>query len=128
MNGFVSELKSELRMSGHGSFFPPVIIGRSAASLIVQAYISSNPVSAMLLMGDIPVTNAIVPKTFLPTPLDEFNFEPKFPIALLATSTQMERLVDHRLVRAGVQTYTTDDLDGEDAMLKIESWLDMLGI
>ncbi|KAJ6509223.1 hypothetical protein C8R47DRAFT_1097871 [Mycena vitilis] len=88
----VSELRSQLRLSWQAASFPPVIFARSAATLIAQAYISSNPVSAMMLMGNIPSTNASVPNTLLPTRLEEFNFEPRFPIALLTAPREMERL------------------------------------
>ncbi|KAF7306677.1 hypothetical protein MIND_00459300 [Mycena indigotica] len=129
IDGFVHELKSELRLSGYASFFPPVIFGRAGASLIAQAYISSNPVSAMMLMGNIPAKNAEVPKTLLSAPLEEFNFEPKFPISLLTTPQHMQHLLEHnRLARAGVSRYAVDELDGQEALLKIEEWLDKLGI
>ncbi|KAJ6574795.1 hypothetical protein B0H19DRAFT_933940 [Mycena capillaripes] len=130
MHHLVSDLKSHLRLSWHAASFPPVIFARSAASLIAQAYISSNPVSAMMLLGKVPSTNADVPESFLPTRLEEFNFEPKFPIALLTIPRVMERLrKTNRLAQdPQVDLLTTEDLESQDAFLKIESWLDDLGI
>ncbi|KAJ7666430.1 hypothetical protein B0H17DRAFT_1210624 [Mycena rosella] len=130
MNHFVADLKSQLRLTMHTVSFPPVIFARSSASLIAQAYIGSNPATAMMLTGAIPSTNADVPQALLPTRLEEFNFEPKFPIALLTTAHEMERLrKTNRLAQAPeVDLFTTHDLESQDALLKIEGWLDDLGI
>ncbi|KAJ7785989.1 hypothetical protein B0H16DRAFT_1400897 [Mycena metata] len=130
MDHFAADLKSQIRLSFLTAAFPPVIFARSSATLIAQAYISSNPVSAMMLMGNIPSTNADVPKSLLPTPLAEFNFEPRFPIALLTSPREMERLSKtNRLAQdPQVELLTTEDLEGQDALLKIEHWLDDLGI
>ncbi|KAJ7102235.1 hypothetical protein B0H15DRAFT_736225, partial [Mycena belliarum] len=127
MHHFVADLKGQLR---HTVAFPPVIFARASASLVAQTYIGSNPATAMMLMGAIPPTNSDVPKALLPTPLEEFNFEPKFPIALLATALQMERLRrTNRLAQDPmVDLVTTEDLESQDALLKIEGWLDDLGI
>jgi hypothetical protein len=82
----------------------------------------------MMLMGNVPLTNADT--KLLPTRLEEFNFEPKFPIALLTTAREMERLrKTNRLAQdPHVELLTTDDLDSQDALSKIEGWLDDLGI
>jgi hypothetical protein len=84
----------------------------------------------MMLMGNIPSTNADVPESLLPTRLAEFNFEPKFPIALLTTPLEMARLhKSNRLARdPKVQLLTTEDLESRDAFAEIEDWLDYLGI
>ncbi|KAJ7169570.1 hypothetical protein C8R46DRAFT_1175818 [Mycena filopes] len=130
MHHLVADLTSNVRLSFLGAAFPPVIFARSSASLIAQAYISSNPVSAMMLMGNIPSTNADVSTDLLPTPLEEFNFEPKFPIALLTSPPEMERLSKtNRLAKEPqVELLTTEDLESQDAFLKIQLWLDDLGI
>ncbi|KAJ7900020.1 hypothetical protein B0H14DRAFT_2671926 [Mycena olivaceomarginata] len=130
MHHFISDLKAELRLSWPGAPFPPVLFARSAASIIAQTYISSNPVSAMMLWGNnIPATNAELAGSLLPTRLAEFNFEPKFPIALLTTPREMDRLREtNRLAQADVELLTTADLESQDALVKIECWLDDLGI
>ncbi|KAJ7783440.1 hypothetical protein DFH07DRAFT_787728 [Mycena maculata] len=129
MSHFVSTLKSLGADSGILAF-PPVIFARSSAAIIAQAYISSNPATALVLTGNIPAVNADVPENLLPTPLEEFNFEPKFPIALVTTPHEMERLrKTNRLAQdPTVDLLTTEDLASQDAFLKIEGWLDDLGI
>ncbi|KAJ6519518.1 hypothetical protein C8R45DRAFT_951791 [Mycena sanguinolenta] len=125
---FITDLVANLRLSWQ-SPFPPVLFARSAASLIAQTYVSSYPVAAMMLMGDVPSTNADVPKGLLPTPLAEFNFEPTFPIALLTTPREMDRLrTTNRLAQADVDLLTAEELGSQEALLKIEGWLDDLGI
>ncbi|KAJ7462698.1 hypothetical protein B0H11DRAFT_2053882 [Mycena galericulata] len=126
MSHFVSTLEGHLIHIA----FPPVIFARSSASLIAQAYISFNPATAMILTGNIPGTNADLPESLLPTPLEEFNFEPKFPIALVITPREMRRLrKTNRLAQdPAVDLITTEDLASLDAFSKIEGWLDDLGI
>ncbi|PBL00760.1 hypothetical protein ARMGADRAFT_393323 [Armillaria gallica] len=111
MNYFEAELQGTMRLSMIP--FPPVFFARHAASLIVQTYISSNPASALL-----------------PTPLEEFNFEPHFPIAIISELAEMERLrANNRLARTpGVETIVASDVDGHDAFSSIERWFDALGI
>lgn len=100
-----------------------MLFARSRAAVIAQSYISSHPASAMILMGDIPATNAEIG-------LEEFNFEPRFPIALLTTARKMEQLREtNRLAQdPQVELLTTEDLASTDAFLKITDWLDDLGI
>ncbi|KAK7064486.1 hypothetical protein R3P38DRAFT_3302021 [Favolaschia claudopus] len=130
MNHFVLDLKAQLRLAWHAAAFPPVLFARSAAALIAQAYISSNPVSGMMLMGEIPTSNEEVVERLLPTPLQEFDFEPKFPIALLTTPRKLEQLrKTNRLAQAdAVDSFTAADMESQEALMKIESWLDDLGI
>lgn len=103
----------------------------------------------MLWGNNIPATNAELAGSLLPTRLAEFNFEPKFPIALLTTPREMDRLREtNRLAQADVclsmdacsiitnsicvatqvELLTTADLESQDALVKIECWLDDLGI
>ncbi|CAK5265284.1 unnamed protein product [Mycena citricolor] len=125
------DLKTSFRLSGHASFFPPVLYARSAAALIAQAYISSNPVSAMILSGTIPANNAQVSPKLLPTEFPEFNFEPKFPIALLTSKMHLEHLNQNsnRLSQdPNVSLLECEDLESSDAVSKMELWMDELGI
>ncbi|KAJ7275349.1 hypothetical protein B0H12DRAFT_253907 [Mycena haematopus] len=129
MQHFITDLVANLRLSWQSSPWPPVLFARSAASLIAQTYVSSYPVAAMMLMGDIPSTNADVSKGLLPTSMAEFNFEPTFPIALLTTPREMDRLrTTNRLALTDVELLTTEQLESQEALLKIEGWLDDLGI
>ncbi|KAK0233468.1 hypothetical protein IW262DRAFT_84256 [Armillaria fumosa] len=127
MNYFEAELQGTMRLSMIP--FPPVFFARHAASLIVQTYISSNPASGVVLLSP-PASNAEVSKALLPTPLEEFNFEPHFPIAIVSESVEMERLrAMNRLARSpGVETIVASDVDGHDTFNCIERWFDTLGI
>lgn len=103
---------------------PPVIIthNKGGASLIAQSFVSSYPAAGLVFLGP-PVH-----------PLSEsFIFELKFPIAILATSTQFESMKGERYDDAAVDKLILpqgkeDFVDGQDAITQIELWLDDLGI
>lgn len=115
--------------------FPPVVFARSAGCLIAQTYISSNPASALVLVSP-PVSNAELDGIkaqdglpVLPTKLAEFDFEPHFPIAVMATPERLKALKDNHIVREPeVDKLVTDDLEGQLAFHTIQNWLDKLGI
>lgn len=92
-------------------------------------YISSNPATGLVLISPIP-TNAALPKTLLPTKLKEFDYEPKFPIAILATPKEMTRFrKESRLGEdPGVDMLTVEDVDSQQAFVEIQKWLDDIGI
>lgn len=121
------ELKSNLRLSG--SPFPPVIFARGFASLIAQTYISSHPAQGLFLISP-PLSNASLFPNVLPTPLGEFDYEPKFPVAVMARPADMDLL--RKYSRLGqddlVDLIQCDNLEGRDAFTRIEQWLDELGI
>ncbi|KAG1773167.1 hypothetical protein EDD22DRAFT_767739 [Suillus occidentalis] len=122
-----SELKINLRLSG--SPFPPVIFARGFASLIAQTYISSHPAQGLFLISP-PLSNASLFPNVLPTPLGEFDYEPKFPVAVMARPADMDLL--RKYSRLGqndlVDLIQCDNLEGRDAFMRIEQWLDELGI
>jgi len=121
------ELDSIVRMSFIP--FPPVIIARGVACLITQTYISSHPASGVVLISP-PPCNTMVPRNLLPTPLPEFDFEPKFPICVVATGEDMQILQRHnRLVKdQAADVIVVKNVDGQEAFTKIEQWLDEIGI
>lgn len=123
---FISELSNVIRLAAIP--FPPVIFARKSASLIAQTYISSNPASGLFLISP-PPSNS-VSKTLLPTPLQEFDFEPKFPIAIMASREEMNVLKTESRLGAdlGVDKIEVDNLEGHDVLVAIEQWLDELGI
>ncbi|RDB29630.1 hypothetical protein Hypma_015359 [Hypsizygus marmoreus] len=127
MHYFESKLRDEIRFST--LLFPPVVFARSAACLIAQTYISSNPASGLFLMSP-PISNASLPKELLPTDLAEFDFEPKFPVGIMGTPKEMEALrVHHRLGDdPNVDKMDVVNLDGSEALNEIERWLDDVGI
>lgn len=134
MKWFEDELRSAVRLCMIP--FPPVVFARSAGSLIAQTYISSNPASGLVLISP-PVKNAELEhirgqdgSPLLATKLTEFDFEPYFPIAVIADPGRMRTLEKtNRLVQEPeVDKFTVDDLEGQQAFKDIQNWLDKLGI
>lgn len=121
------ELKDNLRLSG--SPFPPVIFARGFASPIAQTYISSHAAQGLFLISP-PLSNASLFPSLLPTPLREFDYELKFPIAVMARPVEMDQLrKDSRLGQNEfVDLIECDSLECRDAFMRIEQWLDELGI
>lgn len=83
----------------------------------------------MLLISP-PSSNTDVPNHLLPTPLPEFDFEMKFPIALIGTAEEIDKLQKHRdLMKTGyVDTYIVDAVNEGTVLFKAEEWLDELNI
>ncbi|KAG7099374.1 hypothetical protein E1B28_001230 [Marasmius oreades] len=128
MDYFESELRSAISLSTIP--FPPVIFARGAASLIAQTYISSHPATGLVLISPPSSNEAVVESGLLPTPLPEFDFEPNFPLVVVATPQQMKVLrEEHRLLKDNsLDTIIVDDVEGHDAFAKIEEWLDEMGV
>lgn len=126
-NDTSTELRNEIILSTIP--FPPIIFARESACLVSQAYISSFPASGLFLISP-PASNSLVPKHKLPTNLVEFDFEPKFPIGIMATPKELDFLrIHHRLGDdPRVDTMVVDDTKGSHALAEIEKWLDELGI
>jgi hypothetical protein len=123
---YLPELSSDISLAGIP--FPPVIFARSSASLIAQTYVSSNPASGLFLIS--PPSSNLVLKGLLPTPLREFDFEPKFPIAIMASRQEMDLLKEEsRLGRdPEIDKIEVENVEGHEAFLAIRHWLDELGI
>ncbi|KAM5543558.1 hypothetical protein V8D89_002809 [Ganoderma adspersum] len=132
MKHYESELASHIRLLAIP--FAPVIVACAAGTLIAQTYISSYPASALLLISPPPSNSALAAsdRSLLPTALPEFDFEPRFPVAVMATEQERPVLekesrlwkdpdVDKLVVR--------DDtgLTGQEGLARIEEWLDELG-
>lgn len=86
----------------------------------------------MLLISP-PTHNGALPSSLLPTPLQEFNFEPKFPCGILCAEEEAAHLSErNRLWKdPGVDKIVvkdTDALDGRGGLVKIEQWLDEIGV
>lgn len=72
----------------------------------------------------------------LPTPLKEFDYEPKFPLAVVGTQAEIETFrKESRLGEAVGRRGSVDlievrdgDVEGQEAMVKIEQWLDEIGV
>ncbi|EPQ50741.1 hypothetical protein GLOTRDRAFT_49968 [Gloeophyllum trabeum ATCC 11539] len=127
MHHFEEELRSHIRLAAIP--FAPVLVSRSSGTLIAQTYISSNPARGLIMISPPPNNNS-VSKSLLPTPLEEFNYEPKFPIAVLGAKEDLQRWRhDSRLGQYGmVDIFEVDDTEGQDSLSKMEVWMDEIGI
>lgn len=80
-----------------------------------------------------PPSNAEAPSSLLTTPLPEFDFEARFPCAVMCTEKEAARLAEgNRLWQdQAVDKIVVKDetaIVGQDGVVKIEQWLDDLGI
>ncbi len=133
----LSELASHIRLLAIP--FAPVIVARAGGTLIAQTYISSHPASALLLISPPPSNASLSAASLsaasapsLPTPLPEFNFEPRFPCAVMCTESERPTLErDNRLWKdPNVDKIVVPDeraVAGQEGLVKIEMWLDELG-
>ncbi|EMD32277.1 hypothetical protein CERSUDRAFT_58818 [Gelatoporia subvermispora B] len=131
MHKFDSEVSAHVRLAAIP--FAPVIIARSGGTLIAQTYISSHPASGLILISP-PASNAdATSRSLLPAPLPEFNFEPKFPCAILCTEDEAATLADkNRLWQdTSVDKFVVRDekaVNGQDGFNHIQTWLDDIGV
>lgn len=125
-----TELASHIRLLAIP--FAPVIVSRAGGTLIAQTYISSYPATGLLLISP-PPSNAEAPSSLLPTPLPEFDFEARFPCAVMCTEKEVARLAEGNRLwqdQAVDKIIVKDEtaIVGQDGVVKIEQWLDDLGI
>lgn len=115
-----------------GTPFPPLLISSSLSTLLAQTYVSSHPLSALLLHSPTAPTSAHeVHPSILPTPIPEFDFEPNFPVAIMREAGQ--QVGGTRLERD-----FGDELDGEvrnvtggkgkDGWKSVLEWMDENGL
>jgi hypothetical protein len=137
------ELRSHIRLTAIP--FAPVLVARTGGTLIAQGYIESNPAAGLIMISP-PSSNTGCPSNssqppLLPTPLPEFTYEPKFPLAILGTPSELENLKQtHRLgkeahtggwtrwKRGGVDWLEVDDTSSHDTRNKMEMWMDDVGV
>jgi len=79
------------------------------------------------------VSNADVTPALLSSPLREFDFEPKFPCAIICTEGEAKELADrNRLWRdSAVDKFVLRDaqaVDGQEGFNHIQNWLDEIGV
>jgi hypothetical protein len=105
--------------------FPPVIISEGHACLATQTYISSYPAKALALISP-PASFSDVDAGILPTTIDEFNFEPRFPIGIFTNGLRAQYLLKrNRLAKnPEVELIVVE----EDLFGPIDKWLDDLAI
>ena len=112
--------------------FAPVFIARSTACLVTQKYISSYPASGIVLISPPTSNEDAKADGKLPGPLEEFIYEPKFPIAILDTPERLQELKKkNRLCREPgpfVDTVPVERLEGQPLLEAVDKWLDELGV
>jgi len=140
--------------------YPPIIIAIASATLFAQTYISSYPAASMVLISpptstqghfhpdscglsfSSPASSSASINSLhrhgagfpLPTPLPEFNYEPRFPILLLGDSRNRARMLsNHRLLKGAhestfVSSAFLEALEEEQVFTEITTWLDELGL
>lgn len=96
---FVAELKQQMRQSS--SPFPPLLFARGYNTLIAQTYVSSHPLSGLVLVNPpLTIKEALkARKDLLDYVPQEFDYEPFFPISILCNRKSAEELETHRLRR-----------------------------
>ncbi|GAA6027348.1 hypothetical protein JCM8097_002615 [Rhodosporidiobolus ruineniae] len=107
------ELVRLLRDPAHSSPFPPLLFAHSSASLLAETYVSSHPLSGLCLVSPLPAPLAQqqLPDA-LKTGLEEFNYEPGFPIAVVEQEGRKGG-EEHRLLREFA------DEEDEDALVRL---------
>ncbi|PWN51413.1 hypothetical protein IE53DRAFT_368078 [Violaceomyces palustris] len=93
MQIFEDDIRKTLKESPNGLPFPPILISSGPEALIAQTYASSNPLTALQLI-DPPISNKRLhgdAPRLLPTPLNEFDFEIKFPVRVVWTAQEIQR-------------------------------------
>lgn len=131
--GLESHCTLELRANVQYAMTPfaPVFISRSAACLVTQKYISSYPASGLVLISP-PISNADLVGDKLPSELEEFIYEPKFPIAIIDTTERIQELKEkNRLCKEPnpfVDIIAVEKLEGQPLFSAVEKWLDELGV
>jgi len=130
-NEITAHFESGLRSAIRSAMIPfaPVIIARSAACVIAQTYVSSNPAIGIFLVVPDASSQAVPTKLFLTT-LEEFPFEATFPIAVMGTHAEIGALTSRGLLakESTVDLIETSELSDHAFLTKLESWLDSLGI
>lgn len=116
----MKELSQAIRNSD--SPFPPLLISKGLDTLIAQTYVSSHPLSGLVLV-DPPLTVQQARETATDTKslqgVQEFDYEPFFPVAILAQRRRAEELERHRLRQDYSEDVellvTSDELVSHDA-------------
>lgn len=114
------ELKTALDEEHEGA--APVIFASGLASLVAQTYISSHPAMAMALFSP-PARVSDV--SFASGKLPEFNYEPKFPIALVGSP---EGMAQHRLGQDPYVDRFAFEVSSPEAVIALSEWLDECGV
>ncbi|ORX39597.1 hypothetical protein BD324DRAFT_648238 [Kockovaella imperatae] len=117
--------------------FPPIVIASGPSCLLAQTFVGDYPVSGLVML-DPPSDEA--PKTLKDkSSWPMFNYEPKFPILVMADKDQVDTLGQrNRVAKAaedgvsrggkGVSIETmVDGIRGEKTRTEVERWMDRCG-
>lgn len=124
----LSKLEQELQTQLSGpatSFFPPLLFSKGRLEcLLAQTYVSSNPLSGLVLISPPAEDSA------------SFDFEPRFPTLIMSTSQTSQNLApDHRLLKdypdevdhlAIVEGHS--NMTDQTAFEKVKEWMDNNGL
>ncbi|KAI5123162.1 hypothetical protein M0805_000865 [Coniferiporia weirii] len=135
MDRLASHLKSLI--SSTESPFPPILYAQQLGCLIAQTYVSSYPVSALIL--DSPPLSSESLSSWpgltkrLSLPLPEFTFEPKFPVLVMERRSARGVLKNSRLTIGGADYTEFCENSSESGttpnrMRAVERWIDELGL
>jgi hypothetical protein len=115
------ELASEITKSE--SPFPPLLCAAGLDTLLAQTYVSSHPLSGLLLVDPpLSIKEALARKPGIVDPsMPEFDYEPFFPIALLTSRSRAEAMEKHRLRQdyseeTRLLVSPDDDIFGDDGV------------
>ncbi|KAJ8295119.1 hypothetical protein OF846_002155 [Rhodotorula toruloides] len=115
LDGLESELVRLLRDPSASSSFPPLLFASSGSSLLAEQYVSSHPLSGLCLVDPVNPSSAhkFFPH-FFSKPLDGFNYEPGFPIAVVESGSKQADEEHWLLKDFGPQ----EGEDEEDALVR----------
>ncbi|GAA5835630.1 hypothetical protein JCM11251_002982 [Rhodosporidiobolus azoricus] len=128
------ELVRLLQDPAHSSPFPPLLFTHGPSSLLAETYVSSHPLSGLCLVSPTPASSAhaILPHMFQP-PLDEFNYEPGFPIAVVDQGGRTAK--EHRLAREFAEEEDDEALvriidarRDDQGWQEVQDWMDENGL
>ncbi|GAA5981658.1 hypothetical protein JCM10908_004553 [Rhodotorula pacifica] len=134
------ELLKLLRDPATSSPFPPLMFAAGSTTLLAETYVSSHPLSALCLVAPVPAPIAHKRDPALyPTELDDFDYEPGFPIAILhEAGLQTGQSSPHRLIRDFTNEEDPEDEDGlvrrlvgkrdEQGWQRVMDWMDENGL
>lgn len=125
--------------------FPPVLVSTGSSTLLSQTFISDHPASGLILINppqttsSVNISNAQDGQAALP----EFNYEPHFPILVVAANGgssgfKAQDVEAHRLVKdyeskgvgrggKGVSVERVKEERSEETRIQVERWLDRCG-
>ncbi|GAA5901510.1 hypothetical protein JCM6882_006300 [Rhodosporidiobolus microsporus] len=128
------ELVRLLQDPAHSTPFPPLLFAHSLSALLAETYVSSHPLSGLCLVSPTPaaVADERLPSVFK-TALDDFNYEPGFPIAVVEQEGQAAPV--HRLVKEFAEEDDDEALVrrivagwDEQGWERVQAWMDENGL